>query len=414
MIGMPPATAASKATITPLAWAAAKISLPCFASSALLAVTTCLPLAMAASTSSLARVSPPISSTTMSMSGSRRPPSRVGDELDARQVHGARLRQVLRGGHGDDDLAAGAARDLLAVAAQHLDGAAADGAEAEQADVDRFHGSLLREVEGADDEALAEIELVRLLALACRNRARARRSRARAPTRSMKAIMRLARAPRAPRLVGHEVVAVELAPGEGLLDHAEDRHAHDARRRPAATAISAPLAKTSLHAAGGSPPAGAGAAGGARARRRRAAPASATAPRASVTATTFNADAVLAEHLLDAAHRLARAALVLDERDADVVVAVVAEADARRDRDLGVLQELLGELDGAHRRRSARGSSPRRTSRPSGSRPSSPPRAGPSPSRRGGSGTCARISSTHSCGPSSATMEATWIGVKVP
>ena len=47
MIGMPPATAASNATITPLAWAASKISLPCSASSALLAVTTCLPLAIA-------------------------------------------------------------------------------------------------------------------------------------------------------------------------------------------------------------------------------------------------------------------------------------------------------------------------------------------------------------------------------
>ena len=51
MIGMPPATAASKATITPLSCAAAKISVPCTASSALLAVTTCLPAAIASSTS---------------------------------------------------------------------------------------------------------------------------------------------------------------------------------------------------------------------------------------------------------------------------------------------------------------------------------------------------------------------------
>ena len=54
MMGMPPATAASKATITRIFCAAAKISLPCVASSALLAVTTCLPLAMALSTSSFA------------------------------------------------------------------------------------------------------------------------------------------------------------------------------------------------------------------------------------------------------------------------------------------------------------------------------------------------------------------------
>ncbi len=54
MIGIPPATAASNATITPLRCAASKISLPCTASSALFAVTTCLPLSIAASTSSFA------------------------------------------------------------------------------------------------------------------------------------------------------------------------------------------------------------------------------------------------------------------------------------------------------------------------------------------------------------------------
>ena len=71
MIGIPPATAASNATITPLAEAAAKISVPCLASKALLAVTTCLPWAIASSTNSRARVSPPINSTTISMEGSR-------------------------------------------------------------------------------------------------------------------------------------------------------------------------------------------------------------------------------------------------------------------------------------------------------------------------------------------------------
>ncbi|MNV85127.1 hypothetical protein D3C71_1790580 [compost metagenome] len=54
--GMPPATAASKATITPFSRARAKISLPCTAISALFAVTTCLPLSMALSTNSRARV----------------------------------------------------------------------------------------------------------------------------------------------------------------------------------------------------------------------------------------------------------------------------------------------------------------------------------------------------------------------
>ena len=71
MIGMPPATAASNATMTPFFCAAAKISLPWCASSALLAVTTCLPCAIASSTSSRAMPVPPISSITMSMSFAR-------------------------------------------------------------------------------------------------------------------------------------------------------------------------------------------------------------------------------------------------------------------------------------------------------------------------------------------------------
>jgi hypothetical protein len=54
MMGMPPATAASKPTMTPFSRAAAKISLPCRAISALLAVTTCLPFSMARITSSRA------------------------------------------------------------------------------------------------------------------------------------------------------------------------------------------------------------------------------------------------------------------------------------------------------------------------------------------------------------------------
>ncbi|MNC89317.1 hypothetical protein D3C83_52310 [compost metagenome] len=69
MMGMPPPTAPSNATITSRFCAAAKISFPCCASKALLAVTTCLPAAMALRMSSFATVVPPISSTTISMSG---------------------------------------------------------------------------------------------------------------------------------------------------------------------------------------------------------------------------------------------------------------------------------------------------------------------------------------------------------
>src|SRR5688572_10845465 len=71
MMGTPPATAASNATITPFFCAAAKISLPCVARSALFAVTTCLPCRIASSTRSLATVVPPISSTTISTSSPR-------------------------------------------------------------------------------------------------------------------------------------------------------------------------------------------------------------------------------------------------------------------------------------------------------------------------------------------------------
>src|SRR5437899_1781908 len=55
-------------------------------------------------------------------------------------------------------------------------------------------------------------------------------------------------------------------------------------------------------------------------------------------------ETVLAEHVADAARRLAQAVLVLDQRDAHVIVAVVAKADARRHRDLRLLEQALGEL----------------------------------------------------------------------
>src|SRR4051794_32733193 len=71
MIGMPPATAASKASATPASSARRARRSPCFAISALLAVTTCLPRASAVSTTSSATPSaPPISSTTAPISGS--------------------------------------------------------------------------------------------------------------------------------------------------------------------------------------------------------------------------------------------------------------------------------------------------------------------------------------------------------
>ncbi len=61
---------------------------------------------------------------------------RGGDDLDALERDLALLGEILRARDPDHDLAAGAARDLLAVAAQHLDGAAADRPEAEETDLD--------------------------------------------------------------------------------------------------------------------------------------------------------------------------------------------------------------------------------------------------------------------------------------
>ena len=124
IVGMQPATAASKATITFCCRAAAKISFPCSASSALFAVTTCLPRTIAARIASLATVVPPITSTTMSISGlvtTARTSSTTG-------ISGPDDRpgafDVSRRDHRDLDAPPGAAGDLLAVAFQHVEGAA--------------------------------------------------------------------------------------------------------------------------------------------------------------------------------------------------------------------------------------------------------------------------------------------------
>ncbi|CRI67327.1 hypothetical protein THIOKS1550019 [Thiocapsa sp. KS1] len=54
-----------------------------------------------------------------------------------------------------------------------------------------------------------------------------------------------------------------------------------------------------------------------------------------------------AEHLFDTPNRLAGAMLVLDQPETHVPVAVLAEADAGRDRDPRLLQELLGKFERA-------------------------------------------------------------------
>src|SRR5438309_10469716 len=54
------------------------------------------------------------------------------------------------------------------------------------------------------------------------------------------------------------------------------------------------------------------------------------------------------ERLLDAANRLSRTVFVLEETVADVLVAVLAEPDARRHGDLRLVQEQLGEFRRSH------------------------------------------------------------------
>src|SRR4029453_6850235 len=56
-----------------------------------------------------------------------------------------------------------------------------------------------------------------------------------------------------------------------------------------------------------------------------------------------------AKGLLDAADRLPRPVLVLDEREAHELIAVLAEPDPRRHRHLGLVEQELAEFERAHR-----------------------------------------------------------------
>ena len=130
--------------MTPLAWARAKISVPWRGEQRLvgrdhvLAVVDRLQHELARH-----RVSPPISSTTMSMSGrATMSAASATSSMPSRETVRSLPRSRALAAF-DDDVAAGAARDLLAVAAQHLDRAAAHRAEAEQADVDGLHENLI-------------------------------------------------------------------------------------------------------------------------------------------------------------------------------------------------------------------------------------------------------------------------------
>src|SRR5699024_3263184 len=58
--------------------------------------------------------------------------------------------------------------------------------------------------------------------------------------------------------------------------------------------------------------------------------------------------AITLEHALDVAQCLARALFVFDQADAHISIAILAEADTRRYRDLRFAQQQLGEFQRAH------------------------------------------------------------------
>ena len=139
MIGTPPATLASKAMARPCRRAASKTSAPCWASSALLAVTTSLPAASRISTGSLGPVDAA---------------DQLGDDLDgriaqhllqigrqqlARQVDGPRLVGIADHDAAQHQRPAGAGRQPVGLFQQQPGHAAADRAAANQGDAERFH-----------------------------------------------------------------------------------------------------------------------------------------------------------------------------------------------------------------------------------------------------------------------------------
>src|SRR5260370_32359369 len=66
----------------------------------------------------------------------------------------------------------------------------------------------------------------------------------------------------------------------------------------------------------------------------------------------------LTQRMADTANRLACTMLVLDQREADEAVAIRAEAGSGRDRDLGVVQQELGEFERSHRAKQLRNRRP--------------------------------------------------------
>src|SRR5438094_5429649 len=69
--------------------------------------------------------------------------------------------------------------------------------------------------------------------------------------------------------------------------------------------------------------------------------------RRALGAAQFGEGVAAGEEGFDVAGGLAQALAVLDQRDAHEALAVLAEADPRRDRDIGAFEEELREGEGA-------------------------------------------------------------------
>ena len=140
MIGTPPATAASKPNSTPRRRAASNSSGPWVATSALLAVTTCLPAAIARRMNVRAGSSPPISSMTTEVAGSARTRSMsvVSGQSPEREPR-PRRGDVAVGDGGDGQAAAGLGLEARPVLPVDLEHAAAHGPDAEEPDTDVAH-----------------------------------------------------------------------------------------------------------------------------------------------------------------------------------------------------------------------------------------------------------------------------------
>ena len=153
MIGMPPATDASKAIERPSSRARSNSSGPCSASRALLAVTTSLPLSNSSSTIVRAGSSPPTSRATAEIFGS--PVIRFRSSLTtlARQGDLALLLQVVHHDRPQHDPPSGVARNPIAMLHEQPGHARADRAQSDDGNVDDLHQ---RTAQGGGERTIVE------------------------------------------------------------------------------------------------------------------------------------------------------------------------------------------------------------------------------------------------------------------